>query len=408
MRARLRAVVLALAALLLLYGVTVGGAPQGGEATRPTSIEPGAGGYSALREWLASARIGTRSLRGGYDMLARLTRDYPTGNVLVMTLPGTIPLVERDAVPLHLWVRRGNTLVVLAALCDAPDWARGPALRQLTGDIGMLTGLDAVGPGGALGGFLVTPAVSRWAPALRHPLTEGVRAVEAVSDRAAPPCAVGLPQGRGALALLRSTDTAGGGRADGAWLLPRGDGWVVLAAQATPLANRALGRADNARWASNLIRNALGPGGIVIFDDGLQGAPVPWDLRRLLADPRLHASLGAVLLLWLAWVAGGTRLRVPPPAPRVPGPAALVAAEGRLLARALEPREASAALLECFVTQLPEPARAAPEDWLAARTRAAPGDLEQLRVWRRRLEAGGTVQPDPLHDLLTRLRSTTA
>ena len=146
MRARLRAVALALAALSLLYGISVGSAPGEAEATRPTSVEPGAGGYSALREWLASARIRTASLRGDYDQLASLTRDYPTGNVLLVTLPGTSALLDRDIVPLHLWVRAGNTLIVSAALCDAPDWARGPQLRALADDIGMLTGLEAVEP----------------------------------------------------------------------------------------------------------------------------------------------------------------------------------------------------------------------------------------------------------------------
>lgn len=408
MRSRLRAALLALAALLLLYGITVGGTPTAVEATRPTSMEVGAGGYSALREWLATASIRTHSLRGDYDGLEALTGELPSGNVLVVTLPGTASLVDRYVVPLHLWVRRGNTLVVLAALCDSPEWARGAQLRRLTDDIGMLTGLDAVGPGESLGAFLVDPAVSRWVPALQHPLTQGVRAVEAVSDRLAPPCAVGLPPGRGALALLSSTGDTAGSRDDGAWLLPRGAGWVVLAAQATPLANRAIGRADNGRWAANLMRGFLGPGGMVIFDDGLQGAPELWDLRRLLADPRLHASIGAVLLLWLLWVAGSTRLRAPPPPPRAPGAAASVVAEGRLLARIVEPREAAVALLDAFVSRLPEAARAAPEEWLAARPGSSPADLAQLRAWRRRLETGGTVPLDPLHDLLTRLRSPLA
>ena len=407
-KARVRAVLLALAALALLYGITFGSTPADRDATRPTSFEVGAGGYSALHEWLGSARIGTVSLRGDYRSLDRLTRDFPTGNVLVVTLPGSLSLISRDVIPLHLWVRRGNTLVVLAALCDAPDWAAGAQLRSLPGDIGMLTGLEAVGSTQGAGGFLATPAVSRWAPALTHPMLTGVRAVEAVSDRTVPPCAVGLPPGRGALALLRTADVGVGGRDDGAWVLPRGEGWVVLAAQASPFSNRALGRADNARFASNLIRGSLAPGGVVIFDDGLQGAPEPYDLRRLLADPRLHASLAAVMLLWIAWVAGGTRLRAPAAAARPPGAASLVSAEGRLLSRALEPLAACRALLEAFLARLPDTARAAPEEWLAARSGAAPRDIDQLRLWRRRLEEGAPVPLDALHDLLTRLRRTIA
>lgn len=408
MKGRLRAVLLAAAALLLLYGITLGSTPGEREATRPTSFEVGAGGYSALREWLASARIENRSLRGDYGALDRITEDFPTGNVLVVTLPGSVPLTSRDFIPLHLWVRRGNTLIVLAALCDAPEWATGAQLRAMPGDIGMLTGLEAVGAAQGQGRFLATPETSRWVPALRHPLLDGVRSVEALSDRAVPPCAIGLPPGRGALALLRSEDAVGNGRDDGAWLLPRGSGWVVLAAQATPLSNRALGRSDNARWASNLIRGSLAPGGVVIFDDGLQGAPEPYDMRRLLTDPRLHASLAAVMLLWIAWVAGGTSLRAAPPPLRSPGPAALVAAEGRLLARALDPHAAAAALLESFLARLPEAARAAPEEWLATASSAAPRDLDQLRAWRRRIAAGAAVPLDALHDLLTRLRSPPA
>lgn len=408
MKARLRAVLLALAALALLYGITFGSTPADRDATRPTSFEVGAGGYSALHEWLQSARIGTRSLRSDYRALDDLTGDFPTGNVLVVTLPGSTTLLSRDVIPLHLWVRRGNTLLVFAALCDSPDWASGAQLRSLSGDIGMLTGLEAIGTRQGTGAFLATPEVSRWVPALDHPLLEGVRAVEAVSDRTVPPCAIGLPPGRGALALLRTADVGVGGRDDGAWVLPRGDGWVVLASQASPFSNRALGRADNARFASNLIRGSLAPGGVVIFDDGLQGAPEPYDMRRLLADPRLHASLAALMLLWLAWIAGGTRLRAPPTPARPPGAAALVAAEGRLLARAMEPVAASQALLDAFLTRLPESARAAPEEWLETHGDAAPRDIAQLRLWRRRLQDGAPVPLDALHDLLRRLRSPPA
>ena len=105
-----------------------------------------------------------------------------------------------------------------------------------------------------------------------------------------------------------------------------------LVASATPFANRALGRADNARFAGNILRTLVAPSGLVIYDDGLQGAPEPYDLRRLLADPRLHGSVAALLALWLAWIVGSTRLRGPPLPVSPPGVAAAVANLGCLLA----------------------------------------------------------------------------
>jgi hypothetical protein len=187
-------------------------------------------------------------------------------------------------------------------------------------------------------------------------------------------------------------------------LLPRGDGWVLLLSQATPFANRALGRAGNARLAANILREFVSPAGVVVFDDGLQGAPEPYDLRRLLADPRLHLSALALFALWLVWIGGGTRLRAPavPGHPR--GAAALVEAEARLLARTVEPLEAARASVATFIARLPEGARAAPESWLAERPGIAPDDLARLAAYRRRLDDGAGVPLDPLHDLLTRLR----
>jgi len=404
MSARLRTSALALAALLLFYGLAFGDPARETEDSRPLSGEPGAAGYSALRDWFGGASVRQRALRSDYARLAELTRDHPTGNLLVMTLPGARSLLDRDLVPLHQWVRRGNSLLVLAAICDSPQWARGEAARRFRTDLAMLSGIEARGPSDFRGRFLPVPAVTRWEPVGAHPLLRGVQAVESLSDRVVPPCEAVLPRNRSALPLLRSAD----GRADGAWLMPRGSGWVLVLGQATPFANRALGRADNARFAGNVLRQFVAPSGLVIFDDGLQGAAEPYDLRSLLADPRVHVSGLALGALWLAWLAGGTRLRMPVPAPRPPGSAAAVAAEGRLLARTVGPSEAAVALLDCFLRRLPEVARAAPETWLAARPGVVSADVERLRALRRRLESGGAVPLDDLHDLLVRLRRVLA
>lgn len=401
MKARLRALALALAALLLFYGLAFSDPSTRTEDSRPLSSEPGAGGYTALRDWLAGSDVRVLALRDDYRALDRLTRDHPTGNLLIITLPGKLSLLDRDLVPLHQWVRRGNSLLVLAALCDSPEWASPSQTRGLGADVAMLSGMESPRRAVPPTRFLATPAVAVWQPIVAHPLLRGVGSIASLSDRSVPPCKVTPPPSRGTLPLLRAVP----GGTDGAWLSPRGDGWVLLIAQATPLANRALGRADNARFAGNIVRELVAPSGSVIFDDGLQGVPVPYDLRRLLADPRLHASALALFALWLAWVIGTTRLRTTRPVAHPPGAAALVAAEARLLSRVVAPAEAARAALASFIERLPEGARSAPEVWLASVPGVSPADAAQFGAFRRRLTDGGTVPLDPFHDLLTRLRS---
>ncbi len=401
MRARLRALALALAALLLFFVLVFSDSASRTEDTLPLSNEPGAAGYTALRDWFAGSGVRLLALRDDYRSLERLTDDHPTGNLLIITLPGKKSLLDRDLVPLHQWIRRGNSLLVLAALCDSPEWAPASRSRSFDVDVAMLTGLDPGRQPDGVARFLPSPVVAASQPVVAHPLLRGVGSVESLSDRSMPPCEVTPPPSRGSLPLLRAAQ----GGTDRAWLTPRGDGWVLLVAQATPFANRALGRADNARFAGNILRHMVAPSGIVLFDDGLQGVPEPYDLRRLLADPRLHVSALAVFALWLAWIVGGTRLRSPAPRAHPPGAAALVAAEARLLARAVEPREAARAALDAFVARLPEGARAAPEAWFAARPGVSAADVAQFAAFRRRLAGGGGVPLDPFHDLLTRLRS---
>ena len=45
------------------------------------------------------------------------------GNLLVVTLPATTAFKTEEFRALENWVRSGNTLLVLAALSDNPDWA---------------------------------------------------------------------------------------------------------------------------------------------------------------------------------------------------------------------------------------------------------------------------------------------
>ena len=75
--------------------------------------------------------------------------------------------------------------------------------------------------------------------------------------------------------------------------------------------NRAVGLADNARLLSNIVATNLGPRGAVLFDDVHQGLGANYDPVKFYRDPRLHLTIAIIAALWLSWVLGGTRLRLP-------------------------------------------------------------------------------------------------
>ncbi len=112
----------------------------GAEVPRPTTEERGANGYQAAMQWLDHEHIRTISLRERYDRLPKKNL-AATGNLLIVTLPATAVFKTEEFRPLDHWVREGNTLVVLAALSDTPDWAFSFG-GMTPGDLNLLTGLE--------------------------------------------------------------------------------------------------------------------------------------------------------------------------------------------------------------------------------------------------------------------------
>jgi Domain of unknown function (DUF4350) len=90
---------------------------------RPTTQERRGNGYHAAMNWLEAEGIRATSLRQRFDSLASRDDLPPRGNLLIVTLPATGGFRTEEFRPLDEWVRAGNTLLVLAALSDNPDWA---------------------------------------------------------------------------------------------------------------------------------------------------------------------------------------------------------------------------------------------------------------------------------------------
>jgi hypothetical protein len=376
----------------------------GAEVPRPTTEERGPNGYHAAMQWLAHEGIRTISLRERYDRLPK--KDLPaSGNVLLVTLPATAVFKTEEFRPLDHWVRQGNTLVVMAALSDTPDWAFSFG-GMTSGDLNLLTGLEfessknrdlrakkSPAPETVVRLPLHFPRAREETliPNREHAYFRDVQKVVGLTDYEPQPWTVKVPYEGFVLALAHDRATGEGIF----WTRPLGDGRIIVSGLGTLFTNRAVGRADNARFLSNIVSTNLGSGGAVLFDDVHQGLGANYDPVKFYRDPRLHLTIAIVVALWLSWVLGGTRLRVPTVRAPVPREAELVRATGGFLARVLTPAAAARRIFDYFLERRPW-------ELLERQPRVAAADLTQLKLWYSQLDTA-RVPLVRLHNLMVKI-----
>jgi hypothetical protein len=427
MRERLVTLACALGALVVFVTMFLHGERFAARrAALPTTVERGGNGLSGAFTWLREERIPAVSLRERFDTLAHRRDLPPAGNLLVLSLPVTTPFSASELRGLDDWVRAGNTLLVLAAIADKPDWARGGVFWT---DLDDLTGLsyepvrmrtapavaaparreDLVALMSAASRPLANPERTTLIPNRPHAWLEGVTQAAAWSDypwRVFPWQAwtVKVPRDGFVLSLARQRETGEGVL----WTRPNGAGTVIVSGFASLFSNRALGLPDNARLLANIVAASLGARGAVLFDDEHQGMGVAYDPAKFYRDPRLYKTLGVLLLMWLVWVLGGTRLRLPARRASAPREAQLVRATGTFLARVLKPAAAARRMFAHLERRLAaRHGRYAPAgalwELLEQQPRLARTDLEQLRDWYARAYAGERLPLKRLHNLIVRI-----
>lgn len=458
MRERLVSLLLALGALAAFYGLWL--QPRAvfddDDIPRPTTTERKGNGYAALVEWLNDSGVRTRSLRDRYTTLRETDYAPPRGNLLVLTLPAVEVFRHEEYGALDQWVRKGNTLLIVAALLDQPGWGARRASGAVA-EIESLTGLE------------FESALSRAQRLDDRPLADRVREMdereareesgeegEPSFDAGEPDARVGEPRAdaldvpesipltaTGPHALLRDVrtlhldtdyvDDAGEGgwslripydsfvltlardpRGEGAFFEQRlGDGHILLSAGGSLFTNRALGEADNARLFANIVSARVAPGGVVLFDDLRQGLSASYNPARFYRDPRLYKTLFILLALWLAWVVGSTRLRAPVIVEHAPSEADLVRHAGGLIARTVASHHAARRLYDGFFSRVARMVRGAtgslnPErgelwQWLERHAAILPQELDQLKAWYAAAHAERKVPLVPLQNLLDSL-----
>jgi uncharacterized protein DUF4350 len=441
---RLATAVLAAAALFLFYGLMLPKPqPPGQERSQPQSIDKGPDGQWALWRWFETQHVPVVSLRRRYDDLAGSTGSVgSTGNVLITVLPHRVPMRAGEADAIRHWVAAGNTLLVIAALDDTPTWTLGieqtllQETEELTGmkfsvipkkppaegprtlplspsartisdrqpadqpppaDRGAQRGQDLTGE---LKDLVKHPEIEL-EPVGSHPLTADVHTVHAHLSLPSSRWRAGTSDAA-ILTLLQRRDSG----AAAMWLLRSGEGQVIVSSVASPWANDEIGREDNARLLSNILRWSRAPAGRVYFDDAHQGLTDYYDAQAFFADPRLHRTIGWLLLGWLAFVLGPLPLRSTYSLWKPLDEMALVDASGRFYSVAVEPIEAAQRLFDNFFNRLRAhlrlPQNGAPLwEWLQVQGTVAPHERKQLQSLYRRVQMGRRVRLAPLQTLLS-------
>jgi hypothetical protein len=437
MRERGVTLLLALAALVVFYGLWLRPAPTldpNADAARPTSAERRGNGYAGLFEWLQHSGVQARSWRERYTAL--LQDGLPArGNLLVLTLPAIEIFRSDEFGALDKWVRRGNTLLINAALLDQPGWAVGRESGAVV-EVESLTSIEFETraarearlddtplaqrvreadardanpddepeeqhrpPGRSFEHFDEGPEKIELDATGPHALLAGVRRLALETDYEPQEWSLRMPYDNFVLTLAR------GANGEGAVFEQRlGAGRILLVAGGTLFSNRAIGNDDNARFFANIVSGAMSPDGVVLFDDLRQGLSASYDPARFYRDRRLYTTIGILLALWLVWVVGSTRLRAPAVAAHDPSEAELVRRAGGLIARTVAPGRTAQVMFDHFFAAVARGrARAEQWQWLERHAAILPQELDQLKNWYAQAHAMDKLPLVPLQNLLDNL-----
>jgi hypothetical protein len=433
---RLLTLVLAIGAFIAFYAV-MAPKPEGPrqQATRPISTEGGPNGYLGMVRWLESQRVPVLSLRERFSKLSDVAGlESHTGNLLITAAPHLYPVRDSEILPLHSWLQRGNTLLIVAGLSDTPDWSMEPGgdadfvdhLQAITrmhfsqrrdaadekdeseGEEKNKTDPDAEPtPAEVIAAQTKLPEALHFEmrPAGTHPLLDGVNKVSASSEYLTAKWD-GWASDTGALELAHDPESG----VPVLWLLSEGNGQIIVSAYGSILGNKLLGQDDNALLLANIVRWSLRGGGKVIIDDAHQGLVNFYDPDAFFGDSRLHATFWWLLGLWLLFVLGSQRLRPSQSSWNPVDITGFVRATGGFMARVMRPATAGQQMIANFFNdarkRLGLPVDGSPMwDWLSAQSVVSAQDVERLQVLHAKLQQGHRVNLSQLHNLLIRLRT---
>ena len=401
MKERLTTLALAVGALLLFYALMFPkpGGPRLSDG-QPLSTDGRPYGYLAIWRWLGQERIPRVSLRQRYARLPGLL-SRANGNVLLMTLPQRMPMRPAGLAYLRRWVAQGNTVLVAAALDDTPLWSADLPDSPELDDLARLTGLKFTPEAITSALRALTVRHPKITPRGHSPLLRGVGALQPIT---ALPARMWRAHQTGVTTPLVLAAFARR-KVPAMWLVPLGNGQIILTAVASPFSNAGLALGDNARFLANVLAWSRGPAGAVIFDDAHEGLTAVYDASAFFADPRLHATLAWLLLLWLVFVLGSRPLRAIPSRWQPLDESAYIEGSARYLAAVVPPADVARRLIEQFIAELRgRLPRTDPWRWLATESGVAARDCRALERFEALARTESRLDLLQLQTLLARLR----
>lgn len=408
----------AVAALLIVYVLFFQSTAV--PVTRPVTTETGRNGYSAVAAWLSGADVRVASLRRRFDRLigrgvARGEPPFPRrGNVLITTMPHLIPVRSSEHESLKAWLRSGNTLLLLAALDDTPEWTPDSAAGRFIDDLRVMAGTGfSVHDGsrsddGSASARIPAQTRITLEPVPGHPLMDGVGALHGFSDAESDlwQPATGGAAGPPLMLELAVEHRTGIGAV---WQRRYGSGHIIVAASGTLLTNHVVADSDAGRFLSNVLRHHLDADAAVIFDDMHQGLSAIYDPAAFYNDPRLHYTVAFLVAAWLVYLLGSSNRLAPPlPASSSPRQRDFLEALGGFMARRLDRRDAGLEMMEVWFDEVRRArgirGREPPWAELEQTPALERATVERLRRCHERLTAGQPVDLVRLHNMLTSAR----
>lgn len=265
----------------------------------PTSDNQGQHGLSILNKLITNAGGKTKIIHTDYQMLHTGNGLNTTeNNILFLSLPAAIPANQQELDALVSWVAKGNHIVAMLALDDAPHWLNKQNRFSVDAFLSafdlQLTRLDT---------GIKTEEASTKQPylitQLLHPVTNHIKQVKTGvvnQDHVWQLRSTSIPQS--SLILLREKSSL----SPVAWLSLFGKGKLYIFTHSDLFANANIESADNMQLAKNIIDYSLGKSASIYFDDVHHIASVTTQSSQPISHPLLLLLVGLLVYMLLLYM----------------------------------------------------------------------------------------------------------